>query len=52
MFVYPGGSAGRAQTVFEIVVAEAGQRLGVPFSCSTQISGRGIPLKVLFLQVE
>ena len=28
MFVYPGGSAGRAQTVFEIVVAEAGQRLG------------------------
>ena len=28
MFVYPGGSVGRAQTVFEIVVAEAGQRLG------------------------
>ena len=28
MFVYPGGSAGRAQTVFEIVVAKAGQRLG------------------------
>ncbi len=39
------------QPHFEVVVAEAYQLRQVPSSASAQMGGRGIPLKVLFLQV-
>ncbi len=50
--MYPGGSSRRAQTVFEIVVAEAGQRLGGAVFMQHPDIRQGLPLKVLFLQVE
>ena len=41
----------RAQTHFKVLIAEMHQLAAAAVCASSQMGGRGIPLKVLFLQV-